>query len=478
MSGATLLAVYHGLWRASMPLVAWYVRRKDLRRLVPTAITAERFGRSAPPAHWDKNGNTAGRKDDCFTLWIHGASVGECLSALPLVELALGHNLDQAITPSTGEAKRKVRVVLSTTTAAARQLLSQRLKENKDAVCVLAPLDHPRCVERFYDAWQPDAGIWIESELWPTLITDAKRRGIRIGLINGRMSPQSFRLWRMPGLRQFSQSVVGLFSLVLCQDELNRQRFELLGARDAHTALNLKFASPLSLSDEAEVSTWRRAIGVRPAWVVASTHGGEEVMMAEVHADLSKRVHDSQHLLTVIIPRHPTRTPAIVKQLHSQFPELSVGLRSRDGLPTNSIDLFIVDTMGETNLVYDAISTAVIGGTFVKRGGHNPIEPLRAGCHVLTGPHMENFADILLQLKTQYPVSKSLRSVSGLEELAAALYSRLKLLDDRPVNGSTSVSSSSHAGHGAELTRAMAELAVSTLSLHELRLISWLANGE
>ncbi|KAG6580008.1 kdtA, waaA [Phytophthora cinnamomi] len=450
MSGATLLAVYHGLWRASMPLVAWYVRRKDLRRLVPTAITAERFGRSAPPAHWDKNGNTAGRKDDCFTLWIHGNNPINGGSE----EESSGGVVDNYGCSSP--------IALPTA----------------ERVCVLAPLDHPRCVERFYDAWQPDAGIWIESELWPTLITDAKRRGIRIGLINGRMSPQSFRLWRMPGLRQFSQSVVGLFSLVLCQDELNRQRFELLGARDAHTALNLKFASPLSLSDEAEVSTWRRAIGVRPAWVVASTHGGEEVMMAEVHADLSKRVHDSQHLLTVIIPRHPTRTPAIVKQLHSQFPELSVGLRSRDGLPTNSIDLFIVDTMGETNLVYDAISTAVIGGTFVKRGGHNPIEPLRAGCHVLTGPHMENFADILLQLKTQYPVSKSLRSVSGLEELAAALYSRLKLLDDRPVNGSTSVSSSSHAGHGAELTRAMAELAVSTLSLHELRLISWLANGE
>ncbi|KAJ8531812.1 hypothetical protein ON010_g14151 [Phytophthora cinnamomi] len=412
------------------------VRRHAARRL-PWSVEGVHAARGV-------NGNTAGRKDDCFTLWIHGASVGECLSALPLVELALGHNLDQAITPSTGEAKRKVRVVLSTTTAAARQLLSQRLKENKDAVCVLAPLDHPRCVERFYDAWQPDAGIWIESELWPTLITDAKRRGIRIGLING-------------------ANVAAVVSFV---------------ADAGSASVFTKCASPLSLSDEAEVSTWRRAIGVRPAWVVASTHGGEEVMMAEVHADLSKRVHDSQHLLTVIIPRHPTRTPAIVKQLHSQFPELSVGLRSRDGLPTNSIDLFIVDTMGETNLVYDAISTAVIGGTFVKRGGHNPIEPLRAGCHVLTGPHMENFADILLQLKTQYPVSKSLRSVSGLEELAAALYSRLKLLDDRPVNGSTSVSSSSHAGHGAELTRAMAELAVSTLSLHELRLISWLANGE
>ncbi|KAG6974043.1 hypothetical protein JG687_00000515 [Phytophthora cactorum] len=142
LTKAAVLAVYHGLWKVSMPLVSWYVRRKDFRRLVPRTITAERFGRSEPPAHWYNGKKTGDYKNGCFTLWIHGASVGECLSALPLVELALSHKLDPALASSTGGEKKKVRVLLSTTTTAARQIVVERLQENEDAVCVLAPLDH------------------------------------------------------------------------------------------------------------------------------------------------------------------------------------------------------------------------------------------------------------------------------------------------------------------------------------------------
>ncbi|CEG39183.1 kdtA, waaA [Plasmopara halstedii] len=437
-----------------MPLISWYVRRKDLKRLVPHVITAERFGRSGLPGQ-----KVASPEENFFTIWIHGASIGECLSGLPIVNLALSPKLGQSL------PEKKVRVVVSTTTTSARQVVTERLKENKNAICVLAPLDHHRCVERFYDTWKPNVGIWIESELWPTLITEAARRDICIGLVNGRISALSLRLWQLPGLYNLSKSIVGLFSLVLCQDEQQCRRFESLGAKNAGVALNLKFASTRSIDNDDEASILRRAIGDRLACVAGSTHDKEELMLAKVHIELTKRLQN-RRLLTMIVPRHPNRAPFIVKQILRQFPKLVVGLRSRDSLPRDNVDLFIVDTMDETHLMYNCVSTAVIGGSFVKRGGHNPIEPLRAGCYVLMGPYMENFADILCQLKLQSRVVNELRSVISAEELIVALENHFKIQN---ISNSASIASKEN-----QLKRAMEDLAASTLSMHESQLVDWI----
>ncbi|TDH70491.1 hypothetical protein CCR75_006520 [Bremia lactucae] len=329
--------------------------------------------------------------------------------------------------------------------------------------------------------------IWIESEIWPTLISEAAQRGIRIGLVNGRMSAQSFRLWQLPGLRKFSKSIVGLFTLVICQDEHNRRRFELLGAQNAFVALNLKLASIRLNSNANKANALRSAIGSRPAWVAASTHTNEEVMMTEVHFELSKRLPKDQHLLTLIIPRHPHRTSVIIKQLYQKRILSGSSLKSQlacvpamdyqQTAQTFSLSTQWFNTLknaehtDETSLIYDCISTAVIGGSFIERGGHNPIEPLRAGCYVLTGPHMENFETLIYQLNQWLSISEALRPVANSKELVVALADRLTKLQYSSKDSTPACPSSAR----TRQMRAMGCLAESTISLYQRHLIKWLA---
>ncbi|TMW58705.1 hypothetical protein Poli38472_010264 [Pythium oligandrum] len=438
--------VYRGLWHATWPFIQWYVKRKDWRRHVPLTATAERFGFSKRPAAWVS-------QHGAFVLWIHGASVGECLSALPIVDMALSW------------ASAPTQVVMTTTTAAARQLLQQRLAQHplQDRVtCVFAPLDCPQCVERFYDEWRPAAGLWIESELWPTLILEAGRRKIRIGVVNGRISPQSVRLWRLPGLKSFTQHFMAQFSLVLCQDVANQTRFQSLGARQPQVATNLKFVLPFKTGDTSLVRSLYQSLATRSAWMAVSTHEGEETILANVHSALvdrlpgNSREEEQPALLTVIVPRHPERADGIVREIQKQFPSLRLARRSVEGLPTSSTDVFIVDSLGETASFFEAIPTVVIGGSFVPRGGHNPIEPLRAGCQVLVGPHMFNFTDILSHL--QGYIGQSLVQVESVEKLTDQLVERL----------------SQARGPSQETSTAMQQLATTTLTAYQAELSQWL----
>ncbi|KAG9415212.1 hypothetical protein AC1031_008652 [Aphanomyces cochlioides] len=387
------LQVYRAVWNVCWPFVRWFVRVKDRRRFVPALIANERTGVATSTDKF--------RDHPHGIVWIHGASVGECLSALPLIKF-LTHESDRPTTLPT------YNVLLTTTTPSARQLLNRRLQSNPKAMCIFAPLDHATCVNRFLDTWRPAAAIWIESEIWPNLIAETASRQVPMAILNGRMSIQSFDRWNSWFLRRFAQFLLSQFQLVLCQSPGDLRRFQSLGQADAKYLGDLKFVADKATIDQADLFQLQNAVGSRVVWVAASTHEGEEDIMLATHVQLL-----SSHLnaLLVLIPRHPHRVPTIIRELSAQYPHLKTTTRTQDQVPSADSNVFIVDTMGETQLYYEAASVVFVGGSLVPIGGHNILEPLRSGCTVLHGPHMTNFTSVVQTLQSPDVVQVSSSSL-------------------------------------------------------------------
>ncbi|MDX2104257.1 MAG: 3-deoxy-D-manno-octulosonic acid transferase [Alphaproteobacteria bacterium] len=296
-------------------------------------------------------------------VWVHAVSVGEAVSALPLIA-ALANR-----TP----------VLVTTGTVTSAALMAERLPPG--AIHQFAPVDLPASVRRFLDHWRPDAAIWLESEVWPTLIGATAARGIPLALVNARMTERSAARWP----RWLAGHLLGAYRLVLAQTQADALRLRRFGV-DAETVGNLKHAAPKLPVDEAELARLTGALVGHPRWCLASSHEPEEALAARCHHQLAAR---HRGLVTVIVPRHPDRGPALAAALEQ--PELVVGLRSRGDQPRPG--LYIADTLGELGLWYRLVDLVLMGGAFAGRGGQNPLEPARLGAAVLLGPDMGNFTE-------------------------------------------------------------------------------------
>jgi 3-deoxy-D-manno-octulosonic-acid transferase len=324
-------------------------------------------------------------------LWMHGASVGETVSVLPVLAA-----LDALVLMTTG-----------TVTSAA--LLSRRLPELGLAHRVMhrfVPLDVPAWTTRFLDHWRPDAAAFVESEIWPNLITGCTTRAIPLMLVNARLSERSLSHWRLaPSL---ARRLFGAFAMMQAQSAADADRVRALGGPASDLTGNLKFAAPPLPVDASELERLRRLTAGRPIWLCASTHPGEEPIVLGVHAMLAAR-HPG--LLTIIAPRHPERGPAIAAQVRG----IPAARRSQGADPPGEAGIWIADTLGEYGLFYRLAGIAFVGRSLVERGGQNPLEPARLGCAVAVGPNVHNFADPVAALEQ----AGALARVEDKETLAA-----------------------------------------------------------
>ena len=309
-------------------------------------------------------------------VWFHAASVGETNAALPVIA-------------SLAAARDDLRFLLTTGTLTSATLAAARLGPR--GVHQFVPLDSPRYARRFLDHWQPDAAIFTESEIWPNLILETAARNIPIALINARMSLRSMKRWRRNSA--MATALFGRFKLVLAQNERLARWFTQLGARDVRVSGNLKIDSPPPPVDALALEQLKGAVGRRPLLLAASTHPGEDEQIAAAHQLLAK-----QHtgLLTIIVPRHPERGAMIVEMLTASG--LASSRRSTGAMPDSATDVYVADTIGELGTFYALAPLAFIGGSLVAHGGQNPIEAVRHGAAVLTGPHTHNFTDSYVAL--------------------------------------------------------------------------------
>jgi 3-deoxy-D-manno-octulosonic-acid transferase len=365
-------------------VVPLYLHYRVRQEKEDPARLGERYGRasqSRPPGR---------------LLWLHGASVGETLSALPFIE----HVLD---------TQPALWVLVTSGTRTSAELLSRRLPAR--AIHQYLPLDIPAYTNRFLDHWRPDAAIWLESELWPVMLETMRRRALPAARLNARLTEKSAIGWqRFAG---WFRHLLSTFSLTLPISAADGQRLQNAGAPGLAMAGNLKFTAPAPMADSGELAELKTHIGTRPVWLFANSHPGEEEMARRIHATLARRWPD---LLTVIIPRHPARADDVEMMLGGAVPR-----RSRGEWPQSGQAFYLGDTMGEMGLFYRAIPIAVVGGSFTPKGGHNPLEPAQCSAAPLIGPDTSKCADIVEELKTAGALIQLPDETALTEELATLL---------------------------------------------------------
>ena len=343
-------------------LLTWRLKRGKEN---PTRL-AERYGEASLP-------RPAGP-----LIWVHGASVGEMLAVIPLIERLRAKNFA---------------VLMTSGTVTSAALAERRLPAG--ALHQFIPLDAPRFVGRFLDHWRPDLALFVESDLWPNLIVDCADREIPMILVNGRVSERSFRRWRF--LPRAIAALLGRFDLCLAQSNADAQRYRALGAPRISSIGNLKLDVPAPPADPPTLSRLTSIVLTRSVIAAASTHASEENEIIAAHRRLRAK---NPTLLTIIAPRHPERGPGIAEA--AKGAGLSVALRSRGDWPKPDVDVFIADTLGELGLIYRLAPIVFMGGSLVSRGGQNPIEAIRLGAAIVHGPHVWNFAEIYATLDAEH----------------------------------------------------------------------------
>jgi len=339
--------------------------------------------------YWrERLGDVRGFDGKAPAIWVHAVSVGEVRAAAPLVNALLQRYPQSPL-------------LLTTTTPTGRDTATQLFGQR--ARYAYLPWDLPFAVKRFLSSVRPAKAIVMETELWPNLFHQLKRRGIPLYLVNARLSDASLHGYRR--VRPLTRSTLACVTGIAAQSEEDMGRFVTLGAarESVHCTGNLKYEAGLPEDFGRYLDSLQRSFGQRGAmWVAGSTHPGEEHVVLAAHRRL---LSVNPKCLLWLVPRHPERAAELVllcEQAGMRVVLYSEFLREGEGRVTcpnpDQLQVIVVDVLGVLVYLYGLAPVAFIGGSLVTHGGHNPLEALQAGCAVVSGAHVDNFAEVYRQL--------------------------------------------------------------------------------
>lgn len=328
-------------------------------------------GKEDSDRYIEKFGISTANRPDTPLVWLHAVGVGEVLALTGLI--AEMHSRRPEIT-----------FLVTSTALTSARALARNMPPN--TIHQFLPLDSAPFIAKFLNHWKPDLSVWAEQDLWPAMIAEVSARGIPLVLINGRISPESYRSKRRA--RGLFKDTYNRFTEIQVQDATTAAHLLKLGV-DAERLLisgSLKSGGTALSDSPLARDKFEAMLSGRKLWLATSTHEGEETILAQAH----KRVLDtSPTALLIIAPRDPSRGQAVVDILNEAG--ITTALQSADDIATNDTQAFVADAIGELGLWYRLSDIVFVGGSLVPVGGHNPYEPARLDCAVMHGPYIENF---------------------------------------------------------------------------------------
>ena len=326
-------------------------------------------------------------------IWIHAASVGELMSIVPVIRRL--------------EKNKKIKNIILTTSTTSSAKIFKKLRLKKTSH-VYFPLDNNFLVKRFIKYWQPELSIFIDSEIWPNMIKNLHLRNIPIIIMNARITENSFNRWQI--FPNFANQVFGKISLALPQNLETLKYLKLLKVKNIKVAGNLKYYGDKNNQDGASKALKDKFRNFK-VWCAASTHNNEEILMGKLHKNLKKK---EKKLITIIIPRHINRANEIIDDLNNL--DLKTITHSSNKKLQKDTDIYLVDSYGESSKFYNLTNITFVGGSIIKHGGQNPLEPLRLGNYIINGPNVRNFKEIYAFLNN-LKMSSSTSNISTMEKI-------------------------------------------------------------